>query len=205
MHGMSVKEKHIITHEELTSLTLERARYVRLAQIYVRDGNDAEDIFHDCILLLINNRDRLYVNDIRSYFAASIKNRCLRYLKNRQRVESVDSGADPLRQYFMSRLQDNGEEDAVRCADFPELFRKCEERLPKLTLEVFEAKRLEKMSYKQISKMFGISENRINFEIKRALKVFREEFKDYHIFVETVVIFFGVFIRYFTGNIEGLF
>ncbi len=73
----------------------------------------------------------------------------------------------------------------------PELFRKCEKRLPKLTLEVFEAKRLEKMSYKEIGKVYGISESRINFEIKRALKVFREEFKDYGLFLWAAVIFFS--------------
>ena len=188
---MSSMEKHIITHEELTSLTLERTRYIRLAQIYVRDENDAEDIYHDCILLLISNKDRTYISDVKSYFSVIIKNRCLRYLKQKQRSESVDSDTDRFRQYFLTRLQENAEESAVRVADMPELFRKCEKRLPKLTLEVFEAKRLEKMSYKEIGKVYGISESRINFEIKRALKVFREEFKDYGLFLWAAVIFFS--------------
>lgn len=192
---MSNKEKHIITPEELASLTLERSRYIKLAQVYVRDEKDAEDIFQDCILHFLKDHDRMYVSDVRSYFATAVRNRCLRHLRQRHVGEDVESG--PLAQYLVTRLQGDCEENAVRVADFSELMKKCEKKLPELTFEVFEAKRLEKMSYKQISKAFGISESRINFEIKRALKVFRDEFNDYRVFGETVVFVFFLSVRMF--------
>ena len=73
----------------------------------------------------------------------------------------------------------------VQCAqeefqtDFPALLEKCRSRMSDLTYEVFMAKRLDRMSYMEISKMFMISRSRINYEINRALKIFKDVFKDY--------------------------
>lgn len=182
---MSVKEKHRISGEDLMSLVSDKARYMRLAQIYVRNESDAEDIYHDCLLYLYDSRDKIMVSDIGAYFSITVKNRCLRFLKKQDRESPVDSS--DFSNFFISRLEDNCESRTECNADFPELLKKCGQRLPKLTMDIFEAKRLEHMSYKEISRIFGVTENRINFEIKRALKVFREEFRDYHIFVEAAI------------------
>ncbi len=169
--------KHTVSREDLMSLALEKERYVKLAQIYVRDQSDAEDIFHDCLLYIYDRMDRLMVSDLKSYFSITVKNRCLRHLKEKSRKAPVDN--TELGGYLVSRLEENNEGRLACGADFPALFRHCAKRLPQLTMDVFEAKRLEHLSYKEISKIFGITENRINFEIKRALKVFREEFREY--------------------------
>ena len=63
--------------------------------------------------------------------------------------------------------------------DMSRLMKNCRARLKDLTINVFEAKRFEGMSYREISRIFGIRESRVNLEIQRALKIFREEFKDY--------------------------
>ncbi len=53
--------------------------------------------------------------------------------------------------------------------------------LPELTYEIFTAKRLSGMSAKEIAKQFGITERRVNFEIQKASKVFRQVFRDYFV------------------------
>ena len=50
------------------------------------------------------------------------------------------------------------------------------------------AKRLDKMSNKEICDKFRISESRIYYEIQRALKIFRKEFKDYKIFFVVLLL-----------------
>lgn len=183
-------EKHKITKEELMSLALERERYVRLAMIYVRNRSDAEDIFHDLMLRLYMEQEKFYVSDLKSYFSSSVKHSCLRFLCRNSKSEHMGDDLSALEAYFISRLQYGGFESTSFEADFPDLFKKCAERLPKLTLEVFAARRLEKMSYKEIGEAFGISSNRINYEIKRALAVFREVFKDYHYLL--IFFFYGL-------------
>lgn len=188
---MTGKEKHPISSEELLSVSMNRTRYIRLAMIYVRDENDAEDIFHDCVLELIKNRDRIYLYDINAYFPSMVKHRCLRYLQRKSKSEAEDltgPEVDPILQYYISRLEADEETETIRKADFIRLYQNCKKKLPALTLSVFEAKRLQNMSYKEISANFGITKNKINFEIKKALKVFREEFKDYRIFLIVIIM-----------------
>ena len=174
------KAKHIITIEEILSINKEKIRYITLAYSYVRDYSCAEEIFSQCLFKLIQTKDNQYVSDYRSFFTASVKNRCINYLKrqkkacelnqNNRRKERIDIEIERL------TAQCGQEEFQTDC---PALLEKCRSRMPDLTYEVFMAKRLDRMSYIEISKMFMISRSRINYEINRALKIFREEFKDY--------------------------
>ena len=64
--------------------------------------------------------------------------------------------------------------------------------MPDLTYEVFMARRIDKKSYKEIGEMFKLSQTTVHFEIYRASKIFRREFKDYHVFC--LAIFLSTFI-----------
>lgn len=167
--------KHTVTMAELISLNAEKSRYVRLAYGYVCNMDDAEDIFQDSLLQLLRGMDHIYVSDIKLYFATVIRNACLRHLKRKVKSDSL---SDPVLQAHISRL----EADTENLSVYADLFRhlkNCRSALTELTIDVFEAKRFEGMSYKEISRIFGITERRANHEIQKALKIFREEFKDY--------------------------
>lgn len=188
---MAMDDRHSISLEELTFLNSERSRYIQLAVLYVQDRKVAEDIFQDCMLYLLDNREKIFISNIRTYFYSMIKYNCGKYLKKEgQHIkEMIDTGT--FVQDHIQRLSsaDGAEEDDLaRTVDFQELIRKCKSQLPERTFEIFAAKRLEKMSYKKISSVFGISERRINFEISKAQKVLRKEFKDYNIFMIAIAV-----------------
>ena len=181
------KARHIITIEEILSLNKEKVRYITLAYSYVRDYSCAEEIFSQCIFKLIQTKDSQYVSDYRSFFATSVKNRCINYLKRQQKECEMNQN-----ERRKERIGIEIERLTVQCAqeefqtDFPALLEKCRSRMSDLTYEVFMAKRLDRMSYMEISKMFMISRSRINYEINRALKIFKDVFKDYRITGETL-------------------
>ena len=174
---MAGSDKHILTVAEILELNEEKLRYVRMAFGYVRDMDDAEDIFQDCILRILNARDSIFVSDLKAYFSASIRHSCLRKLKARSKSGTL---TDPVMQAHIARLSSEAENpDPAAFDDVRKLIGNCRARLKDLTMDVFEAKRIEGMSYKEIAGIFGIRESRVNLEIRRALKIFREEFKDY--------------------------
>ena len=173
------KEKHKITLDEILGLNKEKARYVAIAESYVKDRSVAEEMFSQCLFKLVQSMDSQYVSDARAFFVTAIKNRCINFLMRKRKecglneyslIERTDTE--------IKRLSEQCSREEFR-VDVAELIAKCRKQIPDLTYEVFMAKRLDRMSYLEISRMFRISTDRVNYEIKKALKIFREEFKDY--------------------------
>jgi len=180
--------------EDIRSLNKERIRYIKLAYSYVRDYSMAEDIFGESIFKLMDTVGELYISEASTFFLAMIKNSCLDYLgsstyKAGQNRIFLDNAM--LDEDIAVLSSDAAEEKPLYDMDFPQLLAKCKDKLPELSYEVFLAKRLDKMSYRQISKLFGIPEDKINYEMKKAQSVFRKEFKDY-IPMLAIVLFFSI-------------
>lgn len=60
-------------------------------------------------------------------------------------------------------------------------------RMPELTRRIFEGSRYENKSYKELAQELNIAFTHVNFEMRRALKILRKEFKDY-IFVLIILL-----------------
>ena len=138
---MTDNGKHSLTTAEILHLNTEKIRYVRLAYGYVRNMDDAEDIFQDCILRLLNDREKIFVSDISAYFSAAIKHRCLIHLQRSARSEVM---ADPILHAHIAKLSaESGSPDPGTHDDIYRLLQNCRARLKDLTANVFEAKRIE--------------------------------------------------------------
>lgn len=59
------------------------------------------------------------------------------------------------------------------------IIRETLEGMSPLTRQVFEARRFEDKSYKEIAQMHGITVRRVEFELTKAVKEFRIALKDY--------------------------
>lgn len=177
---MGKSEKHIITANEILSIFEERGRYLALANSYVKDFSTAEEIVQQCIFGLVQAKDSQYVYDPKAFFASSVRNRCLNYLKRRSRECSIDDGSG-LKERIDLEIGwlESGAGTEESLTDFPELLKKAREQMHALTYDVFMAKRLDRMSYKEISRMFRISESRVHYEMHRAAGIFRKVFSDY--------------------------
>lgn len=169
----------------------ERGRYAALAYSYVRDMSTAEEIVHQCIFGLMQTTGRRYVSEPKAYFASVVKNSCLNYLKRKSKECSIDDdcGLKERIDLEISRLaaQAGTEESS---ADFPALLKKAREQMPELTYDVFMAKRLDRMSYKEIARIFRISESRIHYEMHKAIRIFRKVFGDYGVWYSCLLLMF---------------
>ncbi len=181
MTVMPGDKTHKLSFEDILLLNGERLRFVKIAQRYVGKSELAEDIFQDCIAKVLAHRDELEISDIRGYFLIMVKNRCLDHLKSRLNRDSLPPELKELAVEDMKLLSGEGGNDFSLYVDFPVLLDKVRSILPEHTYEIFTAKRLSGMSAKEISKQFGITERRVNFEIQKAAKVFRQVFKDYFV------------------------
>lgn len=191
-HIIMLNEKpHKLTIDDILLLNEERLRFVKIAQRYVGKRDIAEDIYQDSIIKILNRRDEIEVKDIRSYFLIVIKNRCLDHLKSRVNRDSLPAELKELAIEDMKLLSDSGENDYPLYVDLPVLLSKVKENLSELSYEIFTAKKLSRMSAKEIAKEFGVSERKVNFEIQRASKLFRKVFKDYFVlFVVAVMTYY---------------
>lgn len=146
-----------------------------------------------CLYQLMLSKDSQYVFNPKTFFLTIIKNRCLNYLKRKR----IECGLEHIgkRSVWMDtdieRLSSSANSEEAKI-DMLALLEKCRKQMPDLTYEVFMARRIDKRSYKELSKMFMLPETTVHFEIYKASRIFRQEFKDYHVFC--LAIFLATFI-----------
>lgn len=189
---MPITDKHIITQEEILSLFNEKKRYICIADSYVKDTVVAEEMVSQCLFQLMLSKDSQYVHSPKTFFATVIKNRCLNYLKKKKMecgFEQLDSRCAWM-DADIERLSSSGCREVK--IDIMDLLEKCRKQMPELTYEVFMARRIDKKSYKELAEMFKMPETTVHFEIYKASRIFRREFKDYRVF--SFAIFLASFI-----------
>lgn len=163
-------------------------RFTEVAYRYVRDRGIAEDLVSDSFMAFWEERDRL-PEDVNApaYVLTIVKNKCLNHLKVRllhlqieKKLHSTPAAADPVRHSVIGGLRSRhavrgGDADDARPRRQPDAG--C--RMPELTRRIFEGSRYENKSYKELAQELNIAFTHVNFEMRRALKILREEFKDY--------------------------
>lgn len=187
---MAIEETHIITDEEIKALsTKDRQRYIKLAYMFVRDEEAAKDIFQDSLLHLWMSKDSLNVINTRTYFAGIIKYRCLNYLRDTSRHNSIKErmGSAAMLRENEKILAGDYDGSVAAMMDIDNMLKICQEKLPPLTFKVFISNRFNGLTYKQIAKQYGISERKVVAEIQKALAIFRFTFRAYPVFVISLV------------------
>jgi RNA polymerase sigma-70 factor, ECF subfamily len=148
---------------------------VTFASQIVLDSDEAEEIVQEFFVKLWTGRREIKKSDtLKSYFFTSVKNRALNVLKKEKISEKV-----------REELRDMIETDLLYQ---PDLFVESElqvriktafEKLPPRTNEVFSLSRFKGLSNDQIAEHLNISKRTVETQISNALKILREELKEY--------------------------
>ncbi len=135
----------------------------------IRDKDEAKDIVQEIFVRLWNNRaDHQIKTSLRSYLYRCVLNGTLNYISHQV-----------IREEYVQSLQHMIDEPAheadypIREADMENLIKSEIAALPPKMREVFELRKLEYLSNKQIAGKMGISEQTVETHMKRALKVLR--------------------------------
>jgi RNA polymerase sigma-70 factor (ECF subfamily) len=161
----------------------------RVANFYVRDTFVSENLVGDLIFNLWEKREELVIREsLNAYLFTSIRNRCYNYLSQAhvQRESSITQLQEDSLIFSMHSETDLPigilmEKELQNDID------KAISRLPEQTKKVFELKRYEDLSYEDISAQLDISVNTVKYHIKSALKILREDLKDY---MALIIVYF---------------
>jgi RNA polymerase sigma-70 factor (ECF subfamily) len=170
---------------ELFSMLFEKFKkpYILFAYSYVRDMNEAEDIYMDVILHFWENRKELPTNlHLPSYLLTAVKNRALNSLR-RQNIQN-DAGQ------FLTEHQSreiNFRIASLEACEPSELFTEEIRQIIETTLQnlseytriIFLMSRYDNKTNKEIAQELAINIKTVEYHITKALKIFRANLKDY--------------------------
>lgn len=160
-----------------------RKPYILFAYSYVRNMDEAEDIYMDVMMRFWENRKELPANlHIPSYLLTAVKNRAL----NSLRQQSVRTDAGQLMSEHQIR-ELNFRISTLEACEPTELFtdeirliiKKTLRRIPKYTRVIFFMSRYENKTNREIAQKLNINIKTVEYHISKTLKVLRDHLKDY--------------------------
>lgn len=151
------------------------AKLHRYAHTILRSNEAAEDIVQTAFLALWEKKEGLLGQEgIGAYLYKSVYTRCLNALRDKK-TRAVHIREVAVR---AGHAVDNAN-DRVLAGEVSARVRTAFERLPPQCKIVFIKSREEGLRYAEIAEALGISVKTVEAQIGKALKIFREELKDF--------------------------
>ncbi|MBI9067661.1 MAG: RNA polymerase sigma-70 factor [Salinivirgaceae bacterium] len=150
------------------------------AQKYLGDMDSSKDIVHAVFVKIWENRHEFeFEKPAKSYLFTSVYNRSMNFIRDHKKfadAEDFDAHAASL---------ETGEfYDSMEVAELEGRIKQAIAKLPEKCREVFELNRFEGKKYAEIAAHLNISIKTVENQMSKALKVMREELKDYlYIFI----------------------
>ncbi|MDD4661442.1 MAG: RNA polymerase sigma-70 factor [Massilibacteroides sp.] len=160
-----------------------KERFIRFANTYVRDLSIAEDFTIDSFMYYWENRGTIDTSsNPPAYILTTLKHKCLNHLQSVQVRQDV---SEKLREHALWELQTRIH--SLEACEPYELFtdeiQKIVDRslndLPERTREIFLLSRKNNCPHKEIAEKLAISTKSVEFHINKAIKLLRENLKDY--------------------------
>lgn len=141
----------------------------------VRDQDSAKDIVHIIFINLWDKRDTISLDQpLRSYLYTSVHNRCLNHLRDRSRF--IDDDARDI-----DFLYDHSEQadSIIEQSETESRINDAINKLPEKCGQIFKLSRFEEKKYSEIASELDISVKTVEAQISKALRILREDLKDY--------------------------
>jgi RNA polymerase sigma-70 factor, ECF subfamily len=147
----------------------------RISFRVVNDVDVAKDAVQEVFIKLWRNRKELTINSsLEAYLKRAVLNTSLNYIESRKKFISLsDVAAAP------HYAAENTVEQQQSSDELSLHIDKAVNNLPIRTKAVFTLIRFEEMSYKEVANSLDISLKAVEKEMMKALKLLREELKDY--------------------------
>ena len=145
------------------------------AYTFLQDKEDAEEIVQSTFLLVWEKRDALAIRtSVKPYLYAMVRNACLNVLKH-QKVKQRFAGEE-------IAMADRSHDDVSQHVASNELelrIKVAMNELPEQCRMVFKLSRFEELKYAEIAEQLNISVKTVENHMGKALKIMREQLKDY--------------------------
>lgn len=145
------------------------------AYTFLQDREDAEEIVQSTFLLVWEKRETLAIRtSVRPYLYAMVRNACLNVIKH-EKIKQRYAGEE-------LALADRSYESVAQAVASNELeyrIKVAMDELPEQCRMVFKLSRFEELKYAEIAEQLGISIKTVENHMGKALKIMREQLKDY--------------------------
>ncbi len=156
----------------------------RYAYSILKNQDAAEDVVQKLFTTIWEKRNELEIYDLNAYLYRSVYNLSLNELKSLKRTQFSDSisekadlqHSDKTNHSLLREELEHQIEDAM-------------DKLPEKCGEVFRLSRLEELSYREISDRLNISIKTVENHMGKALKMMRNELKDYVADILLILLF----------------
>jgi RNA polymerase sigma-70 factor (ECF subfamily) len=147
---------------------------------YLQDEDEAKGVVQDAFMKLWEMRDDLEVSsNIRNFLFTIVKNNCLNILKRRQILLKHHEKIRWMEMHYqyesLSKMSDN----YLEIQELEEKIAEAVRNLPEHCRIVFEMSRFEDLKNREIAEKLGITQKTVEAHLTKALKILRNELKDY--------------------------
>lgn len=141
----------------------------------VKSLTAAEEIAQEVFIRLWEDRHSLQIEkSLKSFLLKSVQNRSLNWLQHNKVVAEYELY---VKKYFV--LSDNETEKYILHSELQGKLTEALEKIPKEYADAFCKNRFENHSYVEIAQACGVSVRTIEVRISKALKLLREELRDF--------------------------
>lgn len=142
---------------------------------YLHDRNAVEDLVQDFFVMIWIDASRLQINSsLKSYLFTGIKNRCLDFHKHLKVTEKYKAFF-----LFAAEKENNSFDHLLIESELHQAIEIGLSKLPPRCREIFELRRLNGLTNKQIAMELGISKRTVELQISNSFKILRKELVDY--------------------------
>lgn len=145
------------------------------AYTFLQDKEESEEIVQATFLSVWEKRDTLAVHTaVRPYLYAMVRNACLNVIKHekvKQRFAGEEIALAPVAYESVSH--------AIASSELELKIHEAMEKLPEQCRLVFKLSRFEELKYSEIAEQLNISIKTVENHMGKALKIMREQLRDY--------------------------
>jgi len=157
------------------------------ARKYVKDVDVAKEIVHDVFVNLWDKREQMDMQkSVKSYLFTSVNNRCLNYIRDNKKFNRNIEDVSTLEMVDTSNVTEK-----IAGDDLQQRIDMALQLLPEKCREVFMLSRFSDMKYNDIAEQLNISVKTVEAQMTKALKILREQLKDYLITI--TILFLSLF------------
>jgi RNA polymerase sigma-70 factor, ECF subfamily len=179
------KDKYSLKYEELFRTYFSSLCY--FAQKYVSDLDSSKEIVHKVFVNIWEKRETFdFEKSAKSYLFTAVYNRCLNHIRDQKKFVS-----DATLQSSEELSQPDMNTDHLEAAELESNVWKIINGLPERCKEIFVLNRFEGKKYGEIAEELNISLKTVETQMTKALKILRDNLKDY---LKLLIIFIIKFL-----------
>ena len=146
---------------------------VRYGTTFLKDSDEAEDVVQQVFVSMWEKRSQQDIHtSVRALLYKAVHNACLNRIKHRK-----------VRMVYAEELKATQEQasqvDLVQANELDEKIQLAVANMPEQCAKIFKMSRFEQLRYQEIADQLGLSIKTIENQMGKALRIIREELKDY--------------------------